>query len=96
MRLSIAESHYVFGDNLSSGEKGNDTDVIFVNNKPFEVSAESLTGSQILQLGTYDPSQYDLFLVHGQKDELIGSTQSVDIENGLHFNAILKNVPYGG
>jgi multiubiquitin len=80
---------------LSSEEKNNDTDVIFVNKKRFEVSAESLTGTQILQLAGYDPNQYDLFLMHGQKDELIGPTQSVHIEDGLHFNAILRNVPYG-
>ncbi len=81
---------------MSSEEKKNDTDVIFVNKKRFEVSEETLTGTQILQRAGYDPNQYDLFLVHGQKDDLIGPDQSVKIENGLHFNAILKNVPYGG
>ncbi len=80
---------------MSSEEKKEDKDVIFVNKKRFEVSEEKLTGTQILQRAGYDPSQYDLFLVHGQKDELIGPNQPVEIEEGLHFNAILKNVPYG-
>jgi hypothetical protein len=80
---------------IAEGKK-TDTDVIFVNKRRFDVSEETLTGTQILQLGGYEPSQYDLFSVHGQKDDLIGPNQSVEIENGLQFNAILKNVPYGG
>jgi len=81
---------------LSSEDKKHDSDVVHVNKKRFEVSEEKLTGTQILQLAGYDPNQYDLFLVHGQKDELIAPNQPVEIENGLQFNAILKNVPYGG
>jgi hypothetical protein len=70
--------------------------VIFVNKKQFRVTEDKLTGSQILQLAGYDPNQYDLFLVHGQKSEQIAPDQSVEIKDGMHFNAIPKNVPYGG
>lgn len=69
---------------------------IFVNKKRLVVTEDSLTGAQILQRAGFDPAQYDLFLVHGQKSDLISPDQSVEIKNGLHFNAILKNVPYGG
>jgi len=94
--LSIAKPYPIVGISLNSEDKKADKDVISVNKKRFDVSEESLTGTQILQLAGYDPNQYDLFLVHGQKDELIGPGQNVPMEDGLHFNAILKNVPYGG
>jgi hypothetical protein len=76
-----------------SKEKGKE---IFVNKKRLVVTEDSLTGAQILQRAGFDPAQYDLFLVHGQKSDLIPPDQPVEIKNGLHFNAILKNVPYGG
>jgi hypothetical protein len=69
--------------------------VIFVNKQEVRVTENSLTGSQILQRANFDPNQYDLFLVQGQQSTQIGHDQSVEIRNGLHFNAILKNVPYG-
>jgi hypothetical protein len=70
--------------------------IIFVNKKEFRVTEDALTGTQILQLAGFDPNQYDLFLIRGQKSDQIAPDQSVKIENGLHFNAIPKNVPYGG
>jgi hypothetical protein len=69
--------------------------VIFVNKKQLKVTQETLTGQQILQLANFDVNQYDLFLVKGESSEQIQPNQSVEIKNGLHFNAILKNVPYG-
>lgn len=69
---------------------------IFVNKKRLVVMEDSLTGAQILQRADFDPTQYDLFLVHGQKSDIIPPDKSVEIKNGLHFNAIVKNVPYGG
>ncbi len=69
--------------------------VIFVNKKEIRVEEANLTGSQILHLASLDPTQYDLFLVQGQQSTQIGPDQLVEIRNGLHFNAILKNVPYG-
>lgn len=69
--------------------------IIFVNKKPIHVSEDSLTGRQILEKAGFDPGQYDLFLVHGQNSQKIEPDQSVEIKNGLHFNAILKSVPYG-
>lgn len=68
---------------------------IFVNKKKFDVKEEKLSGAQILQLAGFDSNQYDLFLIHGQKSEKIESGTFVTIENGMHFNAILKSVPYG-
>lgn len=69
--------------------------VIHVNKKQLKVTENTLTGHQILTLAGYSVDQYDLFLVHGQKDEQIKPDQTVKIENGLHFNAILKSAPYG-
>lgn len=69
--------------------------VIFVNKKQIKVEEDQLTGDQILQRAGYDVTQYDLFLVHGQSSQKVEPNQTVDIKNGLHFNAILKSVPYG-
>ncbi len=69
--------------------------VIFINKKEFRVKESRLTGEDILKLGGYDPSQYDLFLVQGQHSEQIQPKQSVEMKDGLHFNAIKKNPVYG-
>jgi hypothetical protein len=78
-----------------STESGRKEFVIFVNKKELKVDQATLKGQQILTDAGYDPTQYDLYLVRGQKDEQIQPDQSVTMENGLHFNAILKNAPYG-
>jgi len=70
--------------------------VIFVNKKQYKVTERTLTGQQILGLAGFDVNQYDLFMVRGQSSDQIQPNQSVEIKSGLHFNAILKNVPYGG
>ena len=69
--------------------------VIHVNKKELKVTENALTGRQILTLAGYSVDQYDLFLVHGQKDEEIKPDQTVEMKNDLHFNAILKSAPYG-
>lgn len=69
--------------------------VIFVNKKQLKVTESKLNGQQILSLAGYDVNQYDLFLIHGQQSEQIQPNQTVEISDGLHFNAILKSAPYG-
>ncbi len=69
--------------------------VIHVSKKEFKFTENMLTGMQILTLAGYSVDQYELFLVHGQQDEQIKPDQTVEIKNGLHFNAILKSAPYG-
>lgn len=69
--------------------------VIFVNKKQIRVEEDSLTGRQILEKAGLEANQYDLFLVRGQNSEKIEPEQVVSLKNGLHFNAILKSVPYG-
>lgn len=62
---------------------------IFVS-KELKVNEVVLTGKQILMLVGCDVDLYDLFIVHGQQSEKILPSQSVEIEDGLHFNAVLK------
>ena len=69
--------------------------IIFVNKKQIRVTEDSLTGKQILEKAGFNVNEYDLFLVHGQNSQKIEPDQVVAIKNGLHFNAILKSVPYG-
>lgn len=83
------------GDQLTASQTHSPEKVILVNKKEFKVSQDSLTGEQILALAGYAVNQYDLFLVHGQSSQKIEPSQQVEIKNGLHFNAILKSVPYG-
>lgn len=73
-------------------EKSKDKEhIIFVNKQQIKVAEDSLTGRQILEKAGINPNEYDLYLVN-QKIEL---DQTVDIKNGLHFNAIIRNVQYG-
>ena len=69
--------------------------IIFVNNKKLFVKEDVLLGKEILELAGFEPNKYDLFLVRGQKSERIEENQRCEIKNDMHFNAILKDVPYG-
>lgn len=69
--------------------------VFFVNKKQIKVDVEKILGKEILSLAGFDSNQYDLFLVHGQQSQKIEPEQLVDLQNGLRFNAILRDVPYG-
>ena len=69
--------------------------VIFVNKQKTKLTENSLTGRQILEKAAINPNEYDLYLVHGQNSEKIEPNQTIDIKNGLHFNAIVRSVPYG-
>ncbi len=68
---------------------------IFVNKKLFKTPADTLTGSQILQLAGFSPDQYDLFMVVGERSKQVQPAEPVNIENGEHFNAITKGVNFG-
>lgn len=76
-------------------KESKDTKIIFVNKKQLRVEEDQLSGKDILQMAGFDQNNYDLFHVRGQKSEKIEPTKIVVIENGLHFNAILRSVPYG-
>ena len=72
-----------------------DLKTIYVNNKKVLVKEDVLLGKEILERAGFEPGKYDLFLVHGQKSEKIKDNQQCQIKNDMHFNAILKDVPYG-
>ncbi len=63
------------------------TFIVFVNNQQFETAEHQLTGSQIKALAG-SPSDYELFLVHGDTTEPIGNDQVVHIHEKMHFRAI--------
>lgn len=69
--------------------------IIFVNKAKILVVEDKLSGAEIIQKAGLDVNQYDLFHVQGQTSTKIESDNQVEIQNGLHFNAILKSVPYG-
>ena len=60
---------------------------IFINEKLFKTTSPSLTGDQIKALANV-PSNYELFLTHGNMSEPVGPNQSIEIKNGEHFRAI--------
>lgn len=69
---------------------------IFVNKTKYETSEATLTGAQILRLANLAPEGFDLHLVRGEgKSQQIGPDQTVEIKNGLHFNAITKGLNFG-
>ena len=69
--------------------------VIFVNKKQIKVEEDKILGKEILSLAGFSSDQYDLFLVRGQESQKIEPEQSIELQNGLRFNAILRDVPYG-
>ena len=68
---------------------------IFVNKDKFDVESEMLNGTQILALAELSPDKYELFLIHGHEQQKIEPTQDVPIENGMKFQAILKDIQFG-
>ncbi|MEO5825682.1 MAG: multiubiquitin domain-containing protein [Gemmatimonadales bacterium] len=61
--------------------------ILFVNNRKFETNQDELTGTQIKDLAGV-PSDYELFLVHGNESQPVGPTEVVQLKNGVHFRAI--------
>lgn len=69
---------------------------IFVNKVKIRVEANVLTGKAILELAGFNPQEYDLYLKdEGPQEKKIGFDELVPIKNGLRFNAIRREVPYG-
>ncbi len=69
--------------------------VVFVNKQQVKLTEDRLTGKQILEKAGINPNEFDLYLVQGQNSQKIELNQTVDIKNGLHFNAIVRSAPYG-
>ena len=80
---------------MSKIDSNNNTNHIFVNKTKYDVTANTLTGEQILALAGFTPDKYDLFLIHGNDRTKIEAKESVTIKNGMHFHAIIKNVQFG-
>lgn len=92
-------------------DEGGKCGTIRVNKKPVQVAGHSLTANEILACAGYSPQTYSLFLVRGHagasrpgggngragsaQNVQVKPAQNVEISGGLHFNAILKDVPYG-
>ncbi|MEQ9187717.1 MAG: multiubiquitin domain-containing protein [Cryomorphaceae bacterium] len=68
---------------------------IILNKKPYKVSSDTLNGAQILALGDFDLSKYDLFLVRGNDQDEISDDQVVSLKNGMKFQAILSDIKFG-
>jgi Multiubiquitin len=80
---------------MSKIDSNNNTNHIFVNKTKYDLTADTLTGEQILALTGFPPDKYDLFLIHGNDRTKIDAKESVTIKNGMHFHGIIKNVQFG-
>ena len=71
---------------------------IFINRKKYEASRESLSGREILALGSFG-EDHDLFLLQGEGDPTggtpIGLDQRIEVKAGQHFRAIPGNRNFG-
>lgn len=92
-------------------EDGDGEHTIYINKKPVRVTGSVLSRDAILTAGGYNLVQYALFSVPGFTGQPgqagavepgmiwrsleITEGQTVDVYEGLHFNAILQDVPYG-
>lgn len=68
---------------------------IILNKKPYKVSSDAMTGTQILALGGFAPNKYCLFLLKGNEQEEISPDQTVSLKNGMKFQAILGDIKFG-
>ena len=80
---------------MSTETQSKTTKIIFVNKTQIRVEGDTLTGKQILEQAGFNAAEYDLFLRDGPESKKIGQDDSVSIKNGLRFNAIRREVPYG-
>lgn len=69
---------------------------IFVNTKPFKEPGPSITFERVLTLAGLntagqDLNLYDVEWVHGNRAGTLTSGQSVDLENGMRFDAGKSN-----
>lgn len=79
-------------------EQNHDKTVIHIDRQQFKVEQESLTGEELRKLPSPPIGpDYDLFLeVPGGEDKLIGDQEQVELENGMHFFSVQRNINPGG
>ncbi len=69
---------------------------IFVNTKPRKVPGPSISFEQVLELAGInvagqDPNLYDVKWVHGNRAGALTPGKSVELENGMKFDAGKSN-----
>lgn len=69
--------------------------VIHINKKKFKVTSETLTGNELLALVGQSSNGYCVFLLKGNNQEEIQPNESITIENGMHFQTIIKDIKFG-
>lgn len=69
--------------------------VIHINKKMFKVTAETLTGKELLSLVSQSSNEYCIFLLKGNKQEEVEPDESITMENGMHFQSVVKDIKFG-
>jgi hypothetical protein len=69
---------------------------IFINTKPHKVPGPKISFEQVLQLAGInlagqDPNLYDVEWTHGHQAGALTPGQSVDLQNGMKFDAGKSN-----
>lgn len=78
-----------------SKEERNTTTVIFVDKKQYKVEESEMNGKNILSLKGLSSNEFELYLIKGNDSEKINPTQTISLENGMHFKSILKDINFG-
>ncbi len=83
------------GSNEQPGDKEHDFQ-IFVNSRPRKVAGPKISFGEVLQLAGFDTNSQDLGLydvewVHGNRAGSLTPGQSVELENGMRFDAGKSN-----
>lgn len=68
---------------------------IHINKKMFKVTARTMTGNDLLQLVGQSSDQYSIFLLKGNSQAEVKAIESIRIENGMHFQTIIKDIKFG-
>ncbi|NGF74395.1 YegP family protein [Fluviicola sp. SGL-29] len=81
-----------------SKEVNDETDNIFIihiNKKMFKVTSQTMTGNDLLALVGQSSTGYCIFLIKGNKQDEVKPNESITIENGMHFQTIVKDIKFG-
>lgn len=69
--------------------------VIHIQDEMFKVEKAIMTGKELLSLSKKSDTEYEIYLVKGKNKDLIQPNESVNLQNGMHFYVVLKEIKFG-
>lgn len=65
---------------------------VYINDKAYVFDIDKVKGQQLLQKAGFAANEYDIYFVEDKtKSRQVENDETIDIENGMVFNAVLKS-----